>query len=243
MSNGQRKMPEPDIFSVFSNWLYAKPVNEGEKRPSLTLKALGNVPRISVKTNVKSDVGSHNGRIDFKTDLASFTVAMNHLERMANGLETEGWNVDYEDDFVAGKKMEKKMKLAVCRLDRDPETRELYISIRAYNRPEINFNFGPSKYHALRKTNGQDLSREEISNAYARAFACDVRDLMKQLLLKKFDKDAKNVAGGGGFTPNQGGGNFGGNGGGNSYNKGGNQGGGYNKPKNDFDSFDDFEDL
>jgi hypothetical protein len=227
----QQRPPSPlTIFDVMSNWLFADPVQGSNKRPNIKIKPMGNVPRIIVKTNVEGD--RNNGRIDFNTDLATFSAAMQTLKQMAEGRALQDlYNFDYTDDFVAGKKLDKPMLLSTLQLGRDKDTGRLYMAIIAHQRPRIQFFFGPSKFHGVRLRDGSPLPGDQLSNAYALGFLEPACAMLYNLLSgSAFDENAKNVAkppamqggnGGGG------GGNYGGNrgGGGNSYGGGNRQGG------------------
>lgn len=235
-----RKAPTLTVFDVMSNWLFAKPVNGSNKRPNLRIKVLGNVPRITVKTGVDGD--KDYGKIDFQTDLATFTVAMHKLQEMAEGRDqSEGYIFDYENDFLAGKKLDNKIVLSMLQIGRDKESGKLYIAVISgdKSRPRIQFFFGPSQYHNIRRKDGSALTEREMSDAYAIGFLKPACKLMMQYLESNFDPEAKNVP-----KPmgQQGGGNGGGYGGGNRQggNSGGYQGGG-NSGGGSSSSFD--EDL
>lgn len=243
MSNQPQRTPlDPNIFDVMSNWLFADPVPGNQKRPNLRIKVLGNVPRITVKTNVDND--KNHGKIDFQTDLATFSAMIAKLIAMAEGTDTsDGYNFDYKDDFLAGKKLDKEIIISTAQIGRDQQTGRLYIAILSgdKSRPRIQFFFGPSRYHDIRRRDGSPLTPRELSEAYAIGFCKPAARLVEQLLITTFNPDARNVAkapvpdGGGGF--NQGGGNRGG--GGYNNNQGG--GGGYNNNRQQQSSggFDD----
>ncbi len=243
----QQNFPAPvlNIFSVMSNWMFADPVEGAQKRPSLRFGVYGNVPRITVKTNVQGDM--NNGKIDFNMDLGTFAVAMAYLQDLTNKVPDTPSEMKfiYQDDFVAGKKLDKIITLATLVIGKANDGR-IYIAVLSsqQSRPRIRFFFGPSKYHAIQNGDGSLVSPEVMSVAYARGFARAFEPMIYQLLTgSSFDPNAKNVANPANFNGG-GGGNGGGNrgGGGNNYNRGGNGGGG-NAPRpqgggNNFDSFD-----
>jgi hypothetical protein len=235
MSDNQRPPQKLTIFNVMSMWMYADPVMGATKRPNLRVGVFGNVPRISVRTNVEGD--RNNGKIDFNTDLATFAAAMSSLKKIAEGTAKEDcYNFDYIDDFVAGKKLDRPVVISTLQVGRDKETGRLYIAVLApesQNRPRIRFFFGPSKYHNIRLRDGSPLGAAEMSEAYAIGFLEPACQLVYTMLAgDHFDENAKNVAKM--VVPGQGGGNSGGynnNRGGNggyNNNRGGGNGGGYN---------------
>lgn len=220
---------KPNITNVMSNWVYGVPVAGAQKRPNLQVKVFNNVPRIVVKTNVPDD--RNNGRIDFNVDLSTFTVAMKMLRELAEGKREGKIEIDFIDDFVAGKKLDKKIKLATLRFDVERESGKLFIAVLANNRPKIQFFFGPSQFHAI-SVNGEPMSEADLSRQYAYGFAHQWETLVSHLLISEFNPDAKNVAKMPG-TFNQGGGqqqnrNQGGGGG---YQQNNNGGGGQSKAK------------
>lgn len=229
MSNQPNRAPiDPNILDVMSNWLFADPVPGNQKRPNLRVKVLGNVPRITVKTNVEND--KNHGKIDFQTDLATFAAMLAKLTAMADGSDTsDGYNFDYKDNFLAGKRLDNEIVISTAQIGRDQATGRLYLAILSgdKSRPRIQFFFGPSKFHDIRRRDGSPLTPKELSEAYAIGFSKPMANMVYQLLNSAFNPDARNVAKaptpGGGF--NQGGGG--------GYNQGGgNRGGGYNKQQN-----------
>jgi uncharacterized membrane protein YgcG len=248
MNQPARPALDPNILDVMSNWLFTDPVPGASKRPNFRIKVLGNVPRISVKTNVDGD--KMFGKIDFQTDLATFGTILALASDMAEGRdESEGYSWDYKDDFLAGKKLDREMVLSTLQIGRDRESGRMYVAVISSDksRPRIQFWFGPTKYHDIRNRDGSPLTPKKLSESFARGFLKPMGDIVVQMLMTTFNPDAKNVAksmapgggGGGGYQQQgRGGNNYGGGnqGGGNSY-----QGGGQSRaPATDAVDFDDF---
>ena len=216
---------KPTVLDVMTNWLFADPVPGNKGRPNMRLKVLGNAVRITVATKVDEDQQKNHGKIEFRTDLETFSAAFAMLLRMAEGLDTgPGYAYDYWDDFVAGKKYDNPIKIASLVVGRDKENGKLYIAVISgdRSRPMIRFYFGPTKYHRIRRLDGTEITEAEISQHYAIGFAKPMASIIEQLMVHNFDPDAKNVS-----KPQQGGGGYNNNGGGNR-----NGGGGYNQPRN-----------
>lgn len=196
MSDMQREPFQPTIFNVMSMWLYAEPVMGSTKRPDLRVDVFNNVPRITVRTKIEGD--KNNGKIEFKTDLPTFTTAMHCLKKIAEGTATQDlYNFDYKDDFIAGKKLDKQVIISTLQVGRERETGRMYIAVLApisQNRQRIPFFFGPSKYHDIRTRDGNQLSMKEMSEAYAIGFLEPACALVNHLLVTNFNPDAKNVA-------------------------------------------------
>lgn len=214
--------PTLNVFSVMSNWMFADPVEGGTKRPSMRIGVYGNVPRITVKTNVQNDI--NHGKIDFNMDLATFAVGMAYLQDLVEGKDVPSeLKLEYQDDFVAGKKLDKIITLSTWVIGKAQDGR-IYMAVISsqQSRPRIRFFFGPTKYHNLKNGDGSNLDAGKISAAYARGFARSSEQLVYILLGgPSFDPNAKNVANPANFGGGNGGGGF----------KGGNGGGGYQKPQ------------
>lgn len=236
-------MPQVTLnaFSVMSTWLYAQPVQGSSKRPSIRFNVRGNVPTVVVKTGVEGD--ENHGKIDFRTDLATFAAAIHYAKNLANdvpGTPTKRVFI-YQDDFVAGKRLDKQMVLSKWEIGRAQDGR-IYMAVLSTksSRPRVPFYFGPSKYHSIQNGDGSEITPKEMSEAYAIGFLAPAEAIVYNLMVSQFDENAKNVAnpanfgggngggGNGGFKGNGGGGNGGyknNNYSGNS-NSGGNSGGG-----------------
>jgi len=213
--------PTLNVFSVMSNWMFADPVDGAQKRPSMRVGVFGNVPRITVKTNLPNDL--NHGKIDFNMDLATFAVGMAYLQDLVEGKDVpQEQKFEYQDDFVAGKKLDKIITLATWVIGKAADGR-IYMAVISSQaqRPRIRFFFGPTKYHNIKNGDGSQVGADLISAAYARGFARSTEQLVYILLGgPSFDPNAKNVANPANFGGGQGGGNGGG-----GYNKGGNGGG------------------
>lgn len=241
----QQNFPAPvlNIFSVMSNWMFADPVDGSQKRPNLRFGVYGNCPRVTVKTNVQGDL--NNGKIDFNMDLGTFAVAMAYLRKLTEGVPDtpNELKLIYQDDFVAGKKLDRVMTLSTLVIGKATDGR-IYIAVLSsqQNRPRIRFFFGPTKYHGIQNGDGSMLSVEAMSVAYANGFARTVEPMIYNLLTGgNFDPNAKNVANP--ANMNGGAGPGGKPGGGGNYQGGGQQ----QRPRpqggsgGGFDSFDDKE--
>lgn len=207
-NNNQAPIP-PGLGDVMSNWLYADPVTGSQKRPNFRLKTLGNVPRFIVKTNVPDD--RDNGRIEFHSDLATFSVIVSFLERLGKGEDEGTYTFEYNDHiFIKGQRSEKPVTKASIKIGVDKTTGRIYIAVLGYNRPKIQFFFGPSNYHAMKAGDGSELDVGLVSRAYALGCAREWAVRIPMMLVNEFNPDAKNVAkapGAPGGGQQQGGGN------------------------------------
>jgi|TARA_B100002019_G_scaffold286201_1_gene296295 hypothetical protein len=235
-NNANRKPIPLTQFDVFSNWLYADaPVAGAQKPGNFRLKVIANVPRFIVKTNVPDD--KDNGRIEFQTDIPTFMAVIKLVEDLAEGREEGSFTLEYNDHVfgAGGQRSEKPVTKASIKIGKDKESGRIYIAVLGYNRPKIQFFFGPAKRHDLKGGDGSVLDAGFVSRTYARACVKSWSEMALKLLNDNFDKDAKNVAKPPAPPQGQGGGN-------------GYQGGGNNQrqqaasaPAN-VESFDDFGD-
>lgn len=216
MSQQNPNAPRLNPFSVMSTWLHAEPCEGATKRPNLRFTVIGNVPRITVRTNVPNDL--QYGRIDFKTDLATFAAAMTYGQKLANGDDVpDERRFVYQDNFVAGKRLDKPMTLSTLVIGREQSSGRIYIAVLSsqQQRPRIRFFFGPSQFHNILNGDGTPLSPKDMSEAYAQGFLNAAYDVIKHMLVTEFDENARNVANPANF--NSGGGNNNNSGGNNNY--------------------------
>ncbi|MCY1417612.1 hypothetical protein D9M71_331520 [compost metagenome] len=226
MSQGNMPAPILNAFSVMSTWLYAAPVQGSTKRPSIRFAVRGNVPTIFTKTGVDGD--ENHGKIDFRMDLATFAAAMHYVKALVNKVPDipQKRIFIYQDDFLAGKKLDKVIPLSKWEIGRAQDGR-VYMAVLSTktSRPRIPFFFGPSKYHSIQNGDGSEITPVEMSEAYAMGFMVPAEAIVYNLMVSSFDENAKNVAN----PANFGGGGGGNSGGGNRGNfGGGNRGGGNN---------------
>lgn len=215
----QYQGPALNAFSVMSTWLHADPVDGAQKRPNFRFGFIGNVPRITVKTNVQGDL--NNGKIEFKTDLATFAAAMHYARQLASNVPDvpQERKFIYQDDFVGGKRLDKIIPLTTLVIGREQSSGRIYIALLSsqQQRPRIRFFFGPSKYHNILNGDGSQISPKEMSEAYAIGFLEPATQAIFNMMVTSFDPNAKNVAnpanfgggqngGGGGQRPQGGGG-------------------------------------
>lgn len=202
----QRKPIPLTQLDVMSNWMYADPVAGGTRRPNLRVRVMGNVPRFVVRTNVPDD--KNNGRIDFHTDLATFSVIIAKLEELAKG-DTTSYEWTYEDHiFNNGKRSETPVTISTLRIGKDREDGRVYIAVLGYNRPKIQFFFGPSRFHKFRYGDGSEITMADQSAAYAMGFVKGYAPIVHQLLVSTFDEEARNVPKPPPQQDQQGGGNY-----------------------------------
>lgn len=227
----QGNFPAPilNAFSVMSTWLYAQPVQGSQKRPSIRFNVRGNVPTVVVKTGVEGD--ENHGKIDFRTDLATFAAAIHYAKQLANNVPDipQKRIFIYQDDFLAGKKMDKVIALSKWEIGRAQDGR-VYMAVLSTkaSRPRVPFYFGPSKYHSIQNGDGSEITPKEMSEAYCIGFLVPAEAIVYNLMVTQFDENAKNVANPANFGGGNGGGGGGQRQGGNSYSGGGNRGGNSN---------------
>ncbi len=183
-------------FSVMSNWLYAEIPEGSTKRPNMRFGVFGNVPRITVNTNIKDDL--NKGKIEWNTDLPTFMLMVSYIDRLAKNEPNLPPRREfiYQNDYVAGKNLGKVVPLTRLVVGREKESERIYIAAISTQtqRPRIKFYFGPSKYHDILNEEGQRVSAREMSELYAIGFADAARLLTTMIIVNDFDPNAKNVA-------------------------------------------------
>lgn len=219
MAEQQQRKPIPlNALDVMSTWMFAEPIAGGQKRPNFRMKVVGNVPRFVVKTNVPDD--KNYGRIDFNCDLPTFAAIFAKLSDIATGKDEGSYTFDFIDHiFVNGQRSAEPLVQASVRIGKDKETGRVYLAVLGHQRPKIQFFFGPSKFHTVKRGDGSELTPAEVSAIYAIGFVQGYAPIIQQLLVTEFSEDAKNVAkpmgapgaggqqaGAGGYQQRQGGG-------------------------------------
>lgn len=204
----QQQMPKAivNMFSLMNGWLYTDPVQGAQKRPTLRVGVFGNNPRLTVRTNVEGD--QNHGKIDFNCDLATFAAAIAYVRKLANGVDCEPhMEFVYQNDFVAGKKLDSIIPLTNLVIGKDAEGR-IYIALVSSqtSRPRIKFYFGPSKHHDILLKDKSKAGPGLLSQCYAEGWAKPAYDLVIHYLTADFDPNAKGVANPNNMNNGQGGG-------------------------------------
>jgi len=199
----QNKPIPLNTLDVFSNWMYGEVQPGAEKAPTFRVQVIKNVPRFTVKTNIPND--KDHGRIEFNCDMPTFAVIMKTITDLANGVGSGG-RFQYNDHiFMNNQRSEKPLTKATLLVGKDPKTGKLFIAILGYNRPNIQFFFGPSRFHKLLKSDGSEYTEAEVSVQYAHGFVTSFAPVVYNLLVSQFDDTAKNVPKP--FVPGEGGNN------------------------------------
>lgn len=232
-----RNQREKSILDDPKLKLSADKLPDGDGRPTLSLYAAGNNPRIDVYTNVPSD--KDNGKIRAEIDLVIAMEILEVIEEYAATGEVgckatwensgKGWdranNRPTKDIFVKSKIVvgkDKEGRLYMACLAADPD------------RPKIRFYFGINMFRKM-FIGEEKATDSQVSCISARAWVKAIRALLPAVLATQYVHRTPN-------QNNQGGGNRnGGNSGGGYGNRQQSNGGGSGRSQaNNHDEGDDF---
>lgn len=181
------------------------------KFSTLSWRLVTNNPRITVYTNDPADMTekNQNGLISAALDAPVFFMLMKMLYKIVDapaGTKEKIENRNYI--FPAGKRSEKPVVVSEIIIGKDEEG-VVFISVVAYdkNRPRIKFDLVPNEFHTLYHQNGQQFTKAEASELYARGYIKCLEGLMNHLLVTEWVEPEKKDNG----NNRNGGGNRGGN--------------------------------
>ena len=232
MSDNNRTQREKTILDDPKLKLSADKLPDGEGRPTFSLYAAGNNPRIDVYTNVPND--TDNGKIRAEIDIVIAMEILEIIEEYATSGEVgckatwensgKGWdranNRPTKDAFVKSKIVvgkDKEGRLYIACLSPDPD------------RPKVRFYFGQNLFRKM--FIGEEKATDaQCGSISARAWVKAVRALLPTVLATQYVHRTAQ-------SNNQNGSYGGGGGGGGNYGGGGNnrQQGGRSQPAREMD--------
>lgn len=180
---------DPDVFSDSKLKLYAKPLADGARSPSLRVKMIENNPCIEVDLGIKTE--GKNGRDGYPIKIESpmepktFRMLMNLIIRTAAypnvcAMEMENWGHPFIWDRDAGKNVRSKDRLIVSRFSiAKREDGMVVLGVTAKGKKDVEFEFLPNEFHPLMQ-NGQPLEVKMSSPMAATAWAEIWKDLFNQ---------------------------------------------------------------
>lgn len=158
MSNqNQKKRRDPHVFDDSKLYLYAAPINPGDKRPRLRIKLYENNPVIDVDYGQKTDKGyqiTHDTPVD-PIVLGNLLTMIEFAARSKSpvSFELDNWGHPFMWDREQGKNVRAKDKMNISRIEvgrRD--SGEVYMKYMAVKKPELEFVFADDQdYHKLQQ--------------------------------------------------------------------------------------------
>lgn len=214
MSNGFTPPPRPTT-ALDNKKLSMRATNAKGKTSSLNWQLVNNNPRIVVYTNDPDDTKDY-GKITAALDAPTFFAFLRILEKAINSPDKFREKIDNLNfTFPGGKRSEQPSVVSSLIVGKD-EGGAVWISVSAPGRPQIKFPFVNPDFHHFYKDNGQQYTKEECSDLYARSYHTMLSMLMANVLTnhwieppKKDANGGNNRGGGGGGGNRNGGGNWG----------------------------------
>lgn len=208
--------------------------NSAGKSARLSWGLVDNNPRITVHTNDPNDSSNDYGRISAHLDAPTLFAIFELLRKVIHNPGKCRFKVDcLKYTFPNGKRSEKPSVTASVVVGKD-DAGVVWISLSAYQRPQIQFRFSNPDFHHFINEDGSRFTHEEVSTQYAKAYLNLLERMYAHLLVTEFKEiERKDTRGNGGFNRN--------NGGGGGFNKGGNnyQNSQKSQPKSDSGFGDD----
>ena len=189
--------------------LFAPCPSAAGKIASLAWRLVSNNPRITVYTNDPADMTekNSNGLIAAALDAPVFFLLMKLIYKIIdspNGTKEKIENKNYI--FPGGKRSDKPVIVSEIIVGKDDDG-VVFLSVVAYDktRPRIKFELVPSEFHSLYHQNGQQFTKAEASELYARGYVQCLEGLMTHLLVTEWVEPEKKENNRG--AQNRGGGN------------------------------------
>lgn len=174
------------------------------KFATLTWRLVSNNPRITVYTNDPADMTEKNGNglIAAALDAPIFFALVSLLYKIIDGPNGVKEKIENKNHiFPGGKRSEKPVVVSEIIVGKDDEG-VVFISVVAYDksRPRIKFELIPNEFHCFYHQNGQQFTKAEASDLYARGYMQCLEGLMTHLLVTEWvepeKKDMNNNRGG-----------------------------------------------
>ena len=231
--NGFRPAPRDKI--VFDEpKLDLKAMNAKGKMATLKWGLVKNNPRITVFTNDPDDTVD-NGRISANLDARTFFAFMSLISEAVLAKESFKVKIDNSNfSFFGGKRSDTPSVVSSLWVGRD-EDGTIWISVTAPKHPSIRFVFSSTDFHNFYHSNGEQYTKSEYSQLFAKAYVSMLTPLMTTAMAQYYvapeprpdnQQGGKGGYGGGQQRSGGGGGNYGGGGGG----KPGGYGSGQSRP-------------
>lgn len=229
---GNRPAAAPRVKSFIDHrklWISAD--NGQGKKGTLKWDIYKNNPRITVYTNIPDD--RDNGRISANLNPQVFAAFMTLVQRAIDFRPT----ADQPEFKVKIENMRPNFQKGGGKPDGMVGASELWIgkdsqgivwlSVTAYNRPKIKFQFFTDEYHNFYHGTGERFSAGETSVLMAEGYLKVLAEIMGPLYVNLYvEEEPRNGGNQGGNRGGNGGGGWQNNRGGNGGGQGGNQGGG-----------------
>lgn len=180
MSDFKRNLPPKNALSEYKLTLSCKPV-EGSNRPgNLKFTIVKNNPRIDVYTNSPND--KDNGLIRAAMDAPACYALLQMLAEVIDGPADNKYKMNnYNYTFYDGKRSDEPKLISTTHVGKDKKG-VVYIAVTAKDRPFLKFNFLPSIYHTLIKSDGTEMDQAEASVIYAKGMLTLLTNLIANVL-------------------------------------------------------------
>ena len=160
-------MQTEKVYTIFDFEKLALQSTQGKAK--LRFGIWRNLPRITVYTNDDNDKQNNYGMITAGLDpsvYSTITQKLNDIVGAPNGTKFKVENYTSSKDNDTGKWKQEHVNDILMGKD---DAGVIWISVIATDRPKFKFEFGNFRYHKFYNTDGQELSKAEISQIATKA--------------------------------------------------------------------------
>ena len=165
------------------------------KFASMSWRLVSNNPRITVYTNDPADMTekNSNGLIAAALDAPVFFMLMKLLYKIVDAAPGTKEKIENKNFiFPGGKRSEKPVVVSEIIVGKDDDG-VVFISVVAFDktRPRIKFELVPGEFHSLYHQSGQQFTKAEASELFARGYIQCLEGLMTHLLVTEWVEPEK----------------------------------------------------
>ena len=169
------------ILDHFGFKLTAKPQSGSTRKPTLQVRIKDNQPSFLVYTNVEGD--KDNGRIESKTDTATFFTILTALDDIIKGANDRRYTVEIRDRKFIGNKLSDAPMLDSRIIVGKDKSGIVWIAVTSYDekRPAIRFPFKLSEKATASLTIGETTEKVQESDI-SRMVATSYLQMLKEMV-------------------------------------------------------------
>lgn len=210
MSDNRKFTPAPRVKNALDNakLKLSAPSTASGKYANMVFSIVSNNPRITVYTGDPDDNTEKNGygKIQANLDIYTWYAFLEKVKQIA--ATKEETKIKFENlnfTWFGGKRSEKPVVVSELWVGRDAQG-VMWVSVLSSDsaRPKIKFPFGPTTYHRMITSDGQPVSKPELSSIYALSFARALDALSSQIFVKEYTEPKQKENNSGGFRQNPG---------------------------------------
>ncbi len=156
-------------------------------RAKLRFGIYNNNPRITIYTNDENDKKNNMGMITAPMDPLVFSTFLAKISECISSPPNTKFSIqNYTMKMADGEEKPKKVHLNDIYGGKD-ENGVIWISVVEGNRPKFKFEFGNYPFHKFYKTDGEEMSRAELSQLSAKAAVNLFSDILSNYITSNYE--------------------------------------------------------